>query len=266
MGRSRFEVEFMKVVENSPQRLKLQHLPLNEWIWGGLIATLSGSWVVMGLLFQPASARLSCDRPTPTQTTCELTQQALLRPLGKQKLFDLQSAEVRTQRRSKRSYQQVWLISPYKQMPLLSEGGQPTSSTIATQINQYIQNPQQKTLVVRQSYAISTFIFALLGTGMFACAIWLLLSPLVTCTFYERLDKVIIERRRWTGQKQIIEHSLRSVMTAEVEEKQGKRGRLYRPVLVLASMERLPISSSFINEKTARDVVYQIQKFLPNRA
>lgn len=256
----------MQVLESSPHRLKLRHLPFKEWIWGSIIVAFSGSWVVMGLFFQPASARLSCDRPTPSQTNCELTQQALLRPLERQRLFDLQSAEVRTRQRSKGgSYQQVWIISPYREIVLLSAGGNPSSTAIVSQINQYIQNPQQKVLVVQQSALTTTAFLSLLATAMVATGIWLTLSPWVICTFYERLDKVIVERRRWNGQKQTIEHSLRSVMTAELEEKQKKSGKVYRPVLVLASMERLPISYSYISEKAARNAVYQIQKFLPGR-
>ena len=74
----------------------------------------------------------------------------------------------------------------------------------------------------------------------------------------------MIERQRWTGQKQVIERRLQDVLYVELEERRAKYGKLYRPAIFLITGEQIPIIQDYTNEQDAKNAAYRIEQFLPN--
>lgn len=257
----------MKVIEDTPLRLKLKHFPIGEWWGGGAAIAFSLGGLIYLLGFQTITARFTCDRPTPAQTNCDLKHYSILRQINHFRIFDPQGTEIVTHIGNKsRRWYEIQIISPITELPFLPGGSGSLSENeaIAAQIDSYIRNPQTRSLwVYQQGEAAFIFILgSLVGVGI---GISMTLTPTVTCNFYKRMDKVIIERRRWNGKTTLVEERLSNILTAELEEQHDKRGKIYRVMLTLRSAEPLPIHKDFTNEQNARKAMYSIQKFLQTK-
>lgn len=256
----------MKVIEDTPARLKLQHFPIRDWVGGGALTAVSLGFLVQVIGFMPIITKLTCDRPTPTQTNCDLKHYSILRQIDHFQIFDPQSTEIITRTGSKSRSYEIRIISTMTELPFLAGGigSYSENQAIAAQIDDYIKNPQTRSLRIYQQNKIA-FLFILGGLSGLGLGIFMTLTPAVTCNFYKRMDKVIIERRRWNRNNMIVEERLSNVQTAEVEERKEKNGKVYRAILVLASTERLPMHKDFTSEHNARKTMYVIQKFLQTK-
>lgn len=255
----------MKVLEHTANRLKLRHIPVMRWIGGGVVVVLSLGGLVYLIAMKPVSASLNCQHISDTQASCELRQFTWTGSMQIHKLYDLQNAAVvsRSSSRRSRTYH-VELFNGVHAIAFLTDtdGGRSQQETIATQINQFLGTPAQDTLQLQQSGRTKAGLFSLLGLFGLGVGVMMTRSPATICTFYKRLNKVVLERKRWCGSKQVIERSLQQVQGVEIEEKRVKYGKVYRSVLVLVSAERLPLNQNYTQEKDVREVTYQIQKFL----
>jgi hypothetical protein len=258
----------MKVIETTPTRLKLQHFPIRQWWNGGVAIAFSLGLLTYLIGFKPIVAKLTCDRPTPTQTNCDLKHHSLLRQINHFRIFDPQRTEIITRTGSKgsRSYE-IRMISTLSDQPFMPEGSGSLSENqeIAAKIDGYIKNPQTRSLWVHQQDQLA-FLFILGALGVLASGVSMTLTPTMTCNFYKRMDKLIIERKRWNHSKTIVEERLHNILTAELEERQAKYTKVYRVMLVMASADRLPLHSDFTSEPNARKALYSIQKFLQTKS
>jgi hypothetical protein len=254
----------MKVIEDTPLRLRLKHVPIGAWCQGGAMIVGSLGLLVYLIGSKPIFARLTCDRPTPTQTNCDLKQYSFLRQTAHVRIFDPQGTEIINRSSGRSRTQQIRIISPTTDVIFLPEsnGFLSSNQAIAAQIDDYINNPQTRSLWVSQQDRLA-FIFFLCGLVGVGNGIFFTLTPIVTCSFYKRMDKVIIERQRWHGRNTtVVEERLSNILTAEVEEKRVKNGKAYRVMLVLTSAERRPIHQDSISEKDAQKTMHLIQTFL----
>jgi hypothetical protein len=240
----------MKVIEDTPHRFKLKHVPIGEWCRGGVMIAGSLGLLIYLIGSKSIFARLTCDRPTPTQTNCDLKQYGFLRQTAHVRIFDPQGTEIISRSSGRGRTQQIRIISPTTDVIFLpgSNGLFSNNPAIAAKIDDYINNPQTRSLWVSQQDRLA-FIFFLCGLVGVGSGIFFTLTPNVTCSFYKRMDKVIIERRRWNGKNALVEEHLSNILTAEIEEKRVKNGKAYRVMLVLASAEGRPIHEDFISKK-----------------
>lgn len=256
----------MKVLEQTSNRLKLQHVPLMRWVGGGLGVALSLGGFVYLIGFKPVSASLNCRYISNVQASCELRQFTWVGGMQIRKIYDLQGATVIRRSSGKRgSSYHVGISNGVNTIAFLtdSDGGSSQQETIAAQINQFTSTPNHPPLQLQQSgrtKASLLGLFILIGMGFGGL---MTRSPATTCTFYKRLNQVVLENKSWYGSRRSIEHPLNQVLKVEIEERQVKHGRkVYRAVLVLASAERIPLNRDFTKEKDVRQVTYHIQKFL----
>jgi hypothetical protein len=259
----------MKVLEQTPQRLKLQHFPWSSWGAGSLAVLFSMGSVVYLLGFRAASASLRCQRPIAVPiVSCELTEFTVLGIARSHKLYDLQSATLIRRyvqrRRSTTTEYHVELQTGLKQVALLKDSDINHSALQADvdRINQFISDSTQTSLLVRQSGRLKALLFGLFSLLVFGFGLSFLSVPATTCTFYRRLNKVVLEAQHWYGQGRSSEHPLSMIATVEIEEKRVKNGKAYRTVLVLTSNQRIPLTHESISEKNARETSDYIQKFL----
>ncbi|GAB4366134.1 MAG: hypothetical protein Kow00121_03280 [Elainellaceae cyanobacterium] len=254
----------MKVLEQTPTRLKLRHYPCSRWLAGAALSVIGLGGLVYCIGFAPVSVSLICKR-VAVSTNCKLQQFTALGIMHTQPLYDLQGARVHTQSSGRRGKAySVRLSNGYSEVSLLQEpdGSYSSQEAIVDQINQFVNNPSQPTLTVQQSGRFKASLFSLLAIVGLATGIIWLRTPVVTCAFYKRLNKVAIDYERWYGAKQTVEYPLSPFFKVEVEEKRVKQGRVYRVVLITSTGERLPLHRDYTKETPVREAAYQVQKFL----
>jgi hypothetical protein len=260
----------MKVSEQTPHRLKLQHVPLMQWLSGGILICFCLGSLFYLVTLKPVSVSLRCQRSLPSQTSCELRQHTLIGNMYTRKIYDLQSASVieRSGRKGRRYYH-IELFNGIDRIPFLKDSDHNSTNQYATvdRINQFIQagRTTQSTLQLRQSGRTNAILSGMLGLVGLGFGTSMTLAPATTCTFYKRLNKVVIQRNRWHGEAQTIERPLNQVLTVDIEEKRNKYNNGYRPVLVLVS-ERIPLTQDFTQEKPVRKAIFSIQAFLQQRS
>ncbi|MGI0484544.1 hypothetical protein ACN4EK_03845 [Pantanalinema rosaneae CENA516] len=256
----------MKVIEQTTTRLTLQHRPVPLWITGVLLAIGSVGLLVYLIGFQPVSLSFTCKRLAPTQTSCELKHATWIGRTSSQKLYNPQGATLirRSGGRGGPTYY-VAISTEMAQVSLLAnpDRGYPGQQQTIQQINQFVSNPGQSTLAIHQTNRTSTNLLSLMGvTGLIGGILTVSLNPMVTCTFYKSLKKVVLERKNWFGVRSITERPLDTILAIELETKQVKKQKLYRAVLFLSSAERLPINQDYTNAHTVRVAVDRIEEFL----
>ncbi len=259
----------MKIVEETRTRLVLKHRPLRYWFVGWCIFTICLSFLIYCTVFDSASASLSCDRvaspsenhSSPNQINCELRRSSLLGSMEKLKIFDPQEAYILTKsgRRGRKTYQ-VIIVTPFKDLALLSHVSYQENQELVFKTNNFI-NSRQPSLLVQQSQRNYLFFLSLFILIVMAIAAFFATSPVTTCTFYKSLNKVLIERKSLRG-NQIIEQPLETILNFDIQEKQFQFSKLYCIVIVLKSDKKIQINPQYTNEKSIRYVVSRIHSFL----
>jgi hypothetical protein len=257
----------MKVLEQTPHRLKLQHVPFMHWLSGGILLSVCLGGLFYLVAIKSVSASLRCQRALPTQTVCELRQHTSIGGMHTHKIYDLRSASViqRSGRKGRKHYH-IELFNGVDRIPLLKDSDHNSADQYATvdRINQFIQASEaatQSTLELRQSGRTQALLFGFLGCIGLGLGVSITLVPATTCTFYKRLNKVVVQHSQWYGRTDVIERPLNQILNVDVEEKRVKRGKLYRAVLVLTA-ERIPLNREYTQEKAIRGAVFSIQAFL----
>lgn len=255
----------MKVLEQTSSRLKLQHNPVQSWSSAALLTTLSLAGFVYCLGIAKVSAHLQCRHAPPASTICELQQFTALGRMQTHKLYDLQGAEVIRESGGKGGPRyRVEVFNGEESVTLLhdSQANYQAQTAVAEQINQFVGDHQQETLSIDQSAQFTTTIFTLFSLFSLVTGIILSLTPAITCTFYKRMNQVVLERQRWHQQLPAIECALHEISRIDLDEKRVKHGRVYRVVLILHSGKRIPLTQDFTNEKTAEHIAWIISQFL----
>ncbi|MBD2343264.1 hypothetical protein [Anabaena subtropica] len=255
----------MKVLAQTRNRLTMKHFPISNWWTGGFLITCGLCFLIYLVFFTAVSASLSCQRISKSGSNCELKYYYLIGKTQKQKIFDLQEARIKTIVGSKgsRSYQVV-ISTPFGEYNLLSAtGSYQKNEQISTQINNFIYS-QQTYLSVRQHLWQESSIYLIIISTFIISGIFLVSYPIVICTFYKSLNKVVIEYQGLRGSK-VKEYPLGNILRIDSQEKNTRYGRVYRPALVLRSQETIPIHQDYTNEKSNSNIIYSINTFLSSQ-
>ncbi|MFN6561644.1 MAG: hypothetical protein RMY28_017870 [Nostoc sp. ChiSLP01] len=251
----------MKVIEETPTRLQLNHRPFRYWFIGWCIFIVCLSFLIYCLFFDSASIKLTCDRRfTINQIDCELRRFNLLGNMQKLKIFDPQEAHIIIKRASKNNTSEVVITTPFGDFTLLSQLSYEENQQVAWEINNFI-NSNQSSLLVQQNQRDYLFILSLFILIGMAIAAFFGTSPVTNCTFYKSLNKVLIERKGLRG-NQIIEYPLENILYFDIQERQYKYSKLYRAVIVLKTYKKIPINPQYTDENNVRYIVSRIQSFL----
>ncbi|MFQ4142619.1 hypothetical protein [Chlorogloeopsis sp. ULAP02] len=240
----------------------MKHLPIGHWWQGGLLLTFGLIGIFYGIFYTPISASLKCDRPAPSQINCELRRFYVLRGMEKLRIYDPQQANVITTSGSK-GYKKhkVVIVTAIKEFEFLpSSSSHKNNQQVASQINNFIYSQQQSLFLSQHywyDYSFLVFtIIVFLGFGIFFVT-----TPIVECTFYKSLNKVIIERKGLRT-RQVLEYPLINISRVDIQEKKVRYVKFYRPVLVLISLEQIPIHKDYTNEINTQNSIHSIRSFL----
>jgi hypothetical protein len=249
----------MEIVEQTQNRLKIRHRPIGFWIMGGLIGASALVWIVQSLAWMPVKTRLLCSRDGASLVTCQLQQQSWIGVPRQQILYNVQSAEIRTRRRSRNTVSMIVLASPTRKLEVSNSQQQRSS---VTEIQAFLSNPTTPNLELRYAEPTVSALMLMFPPLFLGLGIYLLRTPLVVCTFYRTLHKLVLEQQRlW--QKQESEYALANILMVEIEEVKTKNGVSYRIQLKLRNGETLPLTADLIaNLSEVNEIVTQIEQFL----
>ncbi|BAZ29763.1 hypothetical protein NIES4074_22100 [Cylindrospermum sp. NIES-4074] len=86
-------------------------------------------------------------------------------------------------------------------------------------------------------------------------------TPAVTCSFYKKINQVVIEYKGLRTSK-IIKYSFADILRADIEERQQRLGTVGLPLLILKSQKTIPIHKDYVNAQDVRHDIYTINKFI----
>lgn len=272
----------VKLLEQTPNKLAFRILPTFFWGVELFFAGIGLLSFLFALTLTPVTT-LTCERSTPSQlssatiqdapapATCELLKFNWL-GLEKSKISisGLQGATVETKIDTYSdgkmfSVYRVILFTNGSDVPFTNEysaNDDVSRQALISQINTFVENPLQASLLVQQdnrlfgviSIGISSF-FVLLSILVIAVV------PVVLCIFDKELNSVTIKRRRWFSEE-AFQHSLREISNVQVECV-ANDDWVYRVTLNLESGEKIPLTwfyTSGFEEK--QYIVASIKSFL----
>lgn len=250
----------MEIVEETRTRLRLKHRPIRVWLFGGSFFIGCLVFLIYFLWFDFAAASLTCQRPSYNQINCELSRSSLLGRREKLKIFDIQNAYVKTTRGSRSKSYRVMIVTSLGEREMISNQSYGENQRVVQEINNFL-NSAQGSLLVQQNQRNFLFFLSLFLLIMTADGIWLATKPVSNCIFYKSLNQVFIERKSLRGQ-QVIEEPLANILRVDIRDRQFKNGKLYRAVIVLKSLDEIPINPEYTDEKSVRYAVARINSFL----
>lgn len=150
----------MKILEQTPTRLTIQHKPIGAWILGMLIGGIGGSLGIGGLVGQPIVTQLRCDRHPTNFVICQQERSTLLGIRSQHTLMDVQSAQV-LERRNKGSY--FYYIAIANRIEQVEVTNSRSNTATISQIQAFLNNTES-TLRIRYSRFDDTYPLLFAGT------------------------------------------------------------------------------------------------------
>lgn len=260
----------MKIVAKTASRLEMKHFPINNWCLGSLLIVGSLSFLIYLIFFMAVAASLKCQRISKLGLNCELSHFYLIGKPQKQNIFDIQEAKIHTIVGNKRSRSyKVMISTPFGNYDFLpSSSNYAENEQIAAQINEFIYS-QKSSLSIKQHRLQNYFFFLIIISGFVIFGYFLCASPVVNCTFYKSLNKVVIEHKGLGG-VMIEEYPLEDILKIDRQERETRSGKSYRLVLVLRlpmagssiPLETIPIHKDYTDAHSTNNIVYSVNSFL----
>jgi hypothetical protein len=223
----------MKVTERTHTRLTLHHKPIQVWFVSSLFAAICLVGTCLWLT-EPALTRLECQRIQANYVTCQIHRSTVLNFENHQAINNVISVQESSRRSGKTWIYFLSLTTPSAQVAISNTERQTES---LAQIAAFLNNPRSTSFKItyHRAIPIEQFIFA---SFFFLATLYFLATPIVTCTFYRSLQKLIIEKRSVLGKREQ-EYSLHDVQFVMIEEKKTRNGKLYFVVLWMKNNQRL---------------------------
>ncbi|MGE5655668.1 MAG: tetratricopeptide repeat protein, partial [Actinomycetota bacterium] len=236
----------MQIVEQTSNRLILRSYPWLSWIFGVLFTAI-------GVMGNPAfdSQTLTCDRRVSASETaggsvsgrCQLeggtfwdkTTQSFA-------LSDLQRAEVESSS-GRKKMQRVVLLIKQQSVPLNNfSSGLTNHSEQASQINTFLQNPQQPTLRVVQN--INGSVLLVMGSVSGVGLLMIVFLGCITTCELDKLSGQFTLKRRGLLHQTVIKHPLQHIQGMRIlESPSSKNNNTYQLNFVLTSGELIPFET-----------------------
>jgi hypothetical protein len=262
-------------------KLKVKTTSAIFWV----ILLLGNSTSIITLILTIGEARINCQRLEQKQGNCQLVRSSLMiNEKQNFKLSDLKTAEVvrsnqpdqetgnynygvalrlwKTQNYlSKFSFDND-IKTPFTLSLVGSFSAQSEMNEIANQINQFITNPEVKTIDIRNrvtdsilpvitGWFILTLIFAtIIGSECYS-----------NCVFDRNRNCFTLTRKRWLRIYDVVEHSLDEITAIDIETSDTGMGNVHRINIKLNSGEDVPLIQRWYSSDYRKTVV-SIQQFL----
>jgi len=260
----------MKIVEQTPTLLKLQKSKLS------IIRSYAGlfGWIIvcttlflpfeLGIFVSGFPKTLKCNRLEPTQVNCKYTSYTLF---GEEttSIRQLQGAEVEVEEDSDGDTYTTFVLLTKKDRIPLNEYGAHSEEGLreeATQINDFISNPQQNSLIIDHGhnwfmYILGIFIFFINGGFI----IHFIRQKITTiCILDKESGRLYLKRRGIIG-VETIDCPLDKIDRARFEETDSENNR-YDAELVLISGRKIRLNLQKQSYNNSNKVATSINQFL----
>jgi tetratricopeptide (TPR) repeat protein len=232
-------------VRQTPTQLTVGESLILFWL-SGLIFAIAGLFLA---LFNFSVTTLTCQRHLATQGRCELVKLGLHAPQSQEFPLDtLHQAIVRASTAGRGTSYELSLLTSLGEIDFAKTSFKGQKYAIASQINEFIENPNKSSLEVKQDPRLSGLLW---GLAFWVAGLVFLLFmgnyfEILTCEF-DRNRGLIILKQRNLLRHGVLETPLKEIDSAAIEsEKHTKVNRLnqtitfnrYRIVLALKSGER----------------------------
>lgn len=252
----------MKIVEYTPTKLTIeQNRPVKHWI-AGITFMLVGLIAIAG---PEQVTTFTCDRTSSTEGICELAHSSLLFS-DSTTIFlqDLQAAEIQTNQSSANNSARIVLVTTRAQIPLMADynSNLEQEESRANTVNQFIQDPNQTNLSIKEDNRLFSYIFGglFLVTGLVGSGI---ITKTFTCKFDKSIGSLILIKKGflWT---RTVKKPIADIMGLQVNKPKKKSGKKnYQVSLVLTTGKRIGLASgSEPNLVETKKVIHCITSFL----
>jgi hypothetical protein len=262
-----FKTFGLQIVEQTPTILKLQAKGDSIRLF---LLLLGIPFFLAGLpiiIFFGKLTTLKCARLEATQVACELTTSSLLGghitpiPTGQ-----LRGAEVEVNESSDGDTYRVALLTKNNSIPLSSvySSGEEGKREKADQINAFIRNPGETSLIIQQDDRWFAYpfggIFTLVGGGIILSSLMLKLET--SCIFDKGLGRMYLNRQNILKKEETREYMLHEIKEAIVVEGTDKEGDIvYNTKLILSSGEQITLPTSGVSSNHY-EITQSINRFL----
>ncbi|MGG6264745.1 cytochrome b-245 chaperone 1/Eros family protein [Leptolyngbya sp. AN03gr2] len=251
----------MRVVEHTHTRLKLRHRPIEFWLFGVALSIVSLSAFFVWLT-EPASTQLFCQRSQVNFVSCQLRRSTILGFKSYQTVNNVVSIGESSRKVGKNRWIPfLTLATPNQQITISNSEGR---TQTATQIEAFLNNPRSTSLSV--NYVRSLYSSDTLNLMFFTplMAIFFLMMPRQSYTFYRSLSKLVISQKNALGRTER-EYALEEIESVSVEEHRSRRSGVFYHIVILLKNGikiQLPSNAMISHESTQRKIARQIQQFL----
>ncbi len=248
----------MRILEQTHNRLVLRHRPIGSWIAGGVLSVLGLGTIAFSAQL-PIATMLHCDRIQPDFVLCHLDRSTWIGIKTQQTITDVKSVEIAERRVKGGTQPYLFLATPTESVEISNSQNQVSS---LADIQAFLDNSRSLRLTLHYHQSTPVLILILIPFIHLGIAFYLLMMPIVTCTFYQSIHRVVIERRRF-GKTSTLEYPLYAIYQVEVEEVRLKNGKGYRIALWLKETGRLRLTKDCSNQLKQTNAIAQlIREFL----
>jgi hypothetical protein len=259
----------MKIVEQTPTLLKLQKSKLSIIrSYASLLGciTFSSFFLPLGLgIFLLGSPKtLKCNRLEPTQVNCKYTSYNLFGEKATS-IRQLQGAEVQVEEDSDGDTYTTFILLTKNDRILLNKYAAHSEEGLrkeATQINDFISNPQQNSLIINHGhnwflYILGIFIFIL---NSMLVIFFIRQKVTIICTFDKESGRMYLRRYGILG-RETIDYTLDKIDRARVNSLSSENN-YYNVQLVLISGKRISLNLQKNSYSNSNKVAKSINQFL----
>ncbi len=253
----------MKVTRSSEDMLHIR--PVREAMLLILPGLFLGLFCFTMFFFVGQTGQLSCERVELGHVQCELRRTLLGIPWGTHSIPDLQGARVQTHESTTGDTYEVMLVTGAGEDSLTghSSSGYEEKQRIAQQINGFLDDPGQPSLMVRQSGLSGAIVSALLTITGLLVFTGGLRTYNTTWTFDRRRGVFTHRQGRLLGAKVVRYplHEIAEVGLGVFSDMEGSR--IYRIVLRTTSGDELPMTSQYYFwHRHLKETVVTMREFL----
>jgi len=229
----------MDIVEYNRIKLTIRHRPLLLWLLSGLLIAVG-----LGVIFFQSGSAIICQRVAQTGS-CELVKSGLVgagvRTIPLESLREVR-VEINSRNESNDTYR-VILLTRSGEIPLTPNysADSDQQESIASQINDFIQNPTKTSLTIQQDDRWFGYLFGslLIGVGLFVAV---QKGKVVILSFDKVRDRMMLKQRGLLGGT-VIELPLAEIVDVTIERIRDTRDRqIERVALILKSGKHLALT------------------------
>jgi hypothetical protein len=255
----------MKILEQTEQRLTLQHRPIKSWLLGVLLTLMGGTLGVSMTLLVTAHARLTCERSPEQPPRCRLRRSNLI-GFGKTEMIGEIVAVNQISRRGNRgsSTHTINLLTRDRgRLPLLPQGSSSYSDSrkVADQIANFITSDRRR-LTVQQNARLERLFLALMGWGLGGAGLFLAAAPVTLCVIDKGQQQRIRLIARGVRNTRTSEYALQTVKHLDMQQQHTRHGKTYRAILVLQGGAKIPIHQEYTGQAEVKRAIAEIEAFI----